>query len=318
MTVAEALDDWIQQGVARAAPTPKWIEPMNATLTDARFDDTDWLFEEKFDGFRFLAFVSDGEATLLTRNQIRHRHPDVEAVLLAQPTKNFVLDGEIVWGHRRPGAPRPAGDESVVYAVFDVLYFDGYDVTRLPLHARKELLEDEFGWVEPLLLVEPLPETGVAAYERACREGWEGVMAKRRDSVYEHKRSRSWLKMKCDASQEFVVGGFTEPRGTRVGFGALLIGYYDGDDFVYAGKLGTGFDTRLLLDMHAQMRAIEIDAAPFTRGSGLPKKDAHWVRPEIVVDAAFMEWTGEGKLRHPRFVRVRDDKAPRDVIREKR
>jgi bifunctional non-homologous end joining protein LigD len=291
---------------------------MNATLTDARFDDAEWVFEQKLDGFRFLAFVNDGEARLLTRNQIRHRHPDVEAVLLAQPTKNFVVDGEVVWGQRRPGAPRAAGDDSAVYAVFDVLYFDGYDVTQLPLHARKQLLVDEFGWIDPLQLVEPLPETGTAAYERACREGWEGVMAKRLDSVYEHKRSRAWLKMKCDASQEFVVGGYTDPNGARVGFGALLIGYYDGDDLVYAGRLGTGFNTRLLLDLHAQLRSMEVASPPFTRGSGLPKTAAHWVRPEIVVDAAFMEWTGDGKLRHPRFVRVRDDKSPRDVVREQR
>ena len=285
----------------RATAAPTWLAPMGATLTDARFDDPEWLFERKLDGFRFLAFVGDGEAKLLTRNRIRHRHPMVEATLLAQPTKQFVVDGEVVAGR---------------YSVFDLLWLAGYDVTHLPLHARKQLLEEQFGWVEPLELVEPLPEDGVAAYERACREGWEGVMAKRRDSVYEHKRSRAWLKMKCDASQEFVVGGFTEPHGARVGFGALLVGYYDGDDFVYAGKLGTGFDTRLLRELHALLQPIEVDAAPFTRGTNLPKKGAHWVRPELVVDAAFMEWTRYDKLRHPRFVRVRDDKAPREVVRE--
>ncbi len=274
---------------------------MAATLTDARFDDPDWLFEQKLDGIRYLGFVSEGEAKLLTRNRIRHRHPTVEAALVAQPVTDFVVDGEMVSGR---------------YWVFDVLHVGGHDVTDLALDARKQLLREYFAWTEPLVLVEPLPEDGIAAYERACREGWEGVMAKRRDSVYEHKRSRAWLKMKCDASQEFVVGGFTEPRGARVGFGALLIGYYDGDELVYAGKLGTGFDTRLLRDLHAQLLASEIKTPPFTRGTNLPKKDAHWVRPEIVVDAAFMEWTGEGKLRHPRFVRFREDKAPRDVVRE--
>jgi ATP-dependent DNA ligase len=299
--------DWLKsldadlQARVKATPMPAWTDPMAATLTDARFDDDEWVFERKLDGFRFLGFVADGEATLLTRNKIRHRHPMVEATLLAQPTKRFIVDGEIVQG---------------IYSVFDLLWFDGYDVTNLPLYARKQLLIDEFGWIDPLELVEPLPEEGRAAYERACREGWEGVMAKQRDSVYEHKRSRKWLKMKCDAQQEFVVGGFTEPSGARTGFGALLIGYYDGDDLVFAGKLGTGFNTRLLNDLHAQMRAMELDAPPFTRGTNLPKKGAHWVRPEIVVEAAFMEWTGEGKLRHPRFIRVRDDKSPRDVVRE--
>jgi ATP-dependent DNA ligase len=196
---------------------------------------------------------------------------------------------------------------------------EGHNVTSLPLEQRKQLLRDHFDFVPPVYLVEPLPETGIAAYDRACREGWEGVMAKRLGSTYESKRSRAWLKMKCLKGQEFVVGGWTEPSGTRVGFGALLIGYYDGDDFVFAGKLGTGFDTKLLNSLYAQMKAIEIPKAPFTAGSGVPRKDAHWVRPEIVVDAGFMEWTGEGhdaKLRHPKFIRVRDDKAPKDVVRE--
>jgi ATP-dependent DNA ligase len=238
-----------------ATPMPEWLDPMAATLTEARFDDADWVFERKIDGFRFIGFVGNGEATLLTRNKIRHRHPMVEATLLAQPTKRFVVDGEIVNG---------------IYSVFDILWFDGYDVTKLPLYARKRILETEFGWIEPLELVEALPEDGVAAYERACREGWEGVMAKRRDSVYEHKRSRAWLKMKCDKRQEFVVGGFTEPSGARSGFGALLIGYYDGEDFVYAGKLGTGFNFRQLDELYARMTATELAEPPFTRGTNLP------------------------------------------------
>ena len=293
-----------------------WVEPMNATLTDKRFDDPDWLFEQKLDGFRFLAFVEDGEATLLTRNRIRHRHPAIEALLVAQDLDDFILDGEVVWGNRRTGAPRAAGDEEAEYAVFDVLRLQGHDVTPLPLYERKRLLREHFEWNHPLVLVEELPEDGVAAYERACREGWEGVMAKRRDSVYEHKRSRAWLKMKCDSSQEFVVGGFTDPSGARIGFGALLIGYYDEDDLVFAGKLGTGFNTQLLRDLHAQLLAAELPDPPFTRGTGLPKKGAHWVRPEIVVDVGFMEWTAEGKLRHPKLIRVRDDKSPKDVVRE--
>ncbi|HVT75584.1 MAG TPA: non-homologous end-joining DNA ligase [Acidimicrobiales bacterium] len=315
MNWLDALDPDLRGKVTRT-PTPTWIEPMAATLTDARFDDPEWQFERKLDGFRFLAFVKDREAHLLTRNKIRHRFPLIEATLVAQGLDDFVVDGEVLWGDRRAGAPRASGDEASQYAVFDILRFDGYDVTKLPLYARQHLLATEFGWVEPLVLVEPLPENGIAAYERACREGWEGVMAKRRSSVYEHKRSKQWLKMKCDASQELVVGGFTEPSGHRSGFGALLVGYYDGDDFVYAGRIGTGFSNKLLEDMHAQMQAIEINAPPFTAGSGLPRKDAHWVRPEIVVEAAFMEWTSDGKMRHPRFVRRRDDKPPKEVVRE--
>jgi len=153
-------------------------------------------------------------------------------------------------------------------------------------------------------------------WERACREGWEGDIAKRRDSTYEHRRSPHWLKMKCESTQELVVGGFTDPQGSRVGLGALLVGYYDTDDFVFAGKIGTGFDTRLLLELRARLDRLELPASPFTRAEGLPRLRAHWVRPEIVVQVAFIEWTVHGKLRHPRLLGVRFDKAARDVIRE--
>ena len=153
-------------------------------------------------------------------------------------------------------------------------------------------------------------------WDRACREGWEGVVAKRRDSPYEHRRSPHWLKMKCEASQELVVGGFTDPQGKRVGLGALLVGYFENDNFVFAGKIGTGFDTKLLLQLRARLDAIEIARPPFTRGSGLPRLRAHWVQPEVVVQVAFIEWTVHGKLRHPRLLGVRTDKAARDVVRE--
>ena len=153
-------------------------------------------------------------------------------------------------------------------------------------------------------------------WELARKRGWEGVIAKRLDSPYEQKRSKHWLKMKCEASQELVVGGFTDPQGARVGLGALLIGYYEGSDFVFAGKLGTGFDTRLLLDLRRRLDAIEVPESPFTKAKGLPRLRAHWVRPEIVVQVAFLEWTGHGKMRHPRLLGVRYDKHARDVTRE--
>ena len=153
-------------------------------------------------------------------------------------------------------------------------------------------------------------------WERACREGWEGVIAKRRDSLYEHRRSPHWLKMKCEASQEFVVGGFTDPLGVRVGLGALLLGYFEENEFGFAGKVGTGFDTKRLLELRAHFDAIEIPESPFTKSVGLPRVRAHWVRPEVVVQVAFIEWTKHGKLRHGRFLGVRTDKFARDVVRE--
>jgi bifunctional non-homologous end joining protein LigD len=153
-------------------------------------------------------------------------------------------------------------------------------------------------------------------WELASREGWEGVIAKRRGSPYEHRRSKHWLKMKCEASQEFVVGGFTDPQGARVGLGALLIGYHENSDFVFAGKIGTGFDTGLLLELRRRLDAIELPESPFTKATGLPRIHAHWVRPEIIVQVAFIEWTVHGKLRHPRLVGVRADKDARNVTRE--
>jgi bifunctional non-homologous end joining protein LigD len=146
--------------------------------------------------------------------------------------------------------------------------------------------------------------------------GNEGVIAKRVDSRYEHRRSPLWLKMKCEASQELVIGGFTDPQGSRVGLGAILVGYYEGEDFAFAGKVGTGFDTRMLVDLRRRLDALEVDSSAFTRAEGLPRVRVHWVRPEVVVQVAFIEWTSHGKLRHPRLLGIRPDKTAPEVVRE--
>jgi len=275
---------------------------MAATLTQERFTGPEWIFERKFDGIRLLAFRQENEVRLLSRNRLPQSCPRVSQALLEMPVREIILDGEITWN--RDGA---------AYHVFDLLWLDGRDVSVLPLDERHVLLHS-------LPLEQPLE--GVARltdekpWERACREGWEGVIAKRRDSPYEHRRSPHWLKMKCEASQEFVVGGFTEPQGGRKGLGALLIGYFENDDLVYAGKLGTGFDNKLLLELRARLDALEISQAPFTKAVGLPRLRAHWVSPTIVVQAGFIEWTKFGKLRHPRFLGIRSDKTAREVVRE--
>jgi ATP-dependent DNA ligase len=155
-----------------------------------------------------------------------------------------------------------------------------------------------------------------APWERAQKERWEGVIAKRRGSLYESRRSPHWLKMKCELAQEFVVGGFTDPQGKRVGLGALLVGYYEGDEFLFAGKIGTGFDTKLLTSLRTQLDRIETTSTPFTRAKGLPRLRIHWVTPEIVVQVGFIQWTVHGKLRHPRLLGLRTDKDPREVVRE--
>ena len=281
---------------------------MAATLTRERFTGPEWVFERKLDGIRLLAFKDERGVRLLTRNRLLRNasYPAFVAAVAALPVRDAILDGEATgrWEER----DLPDG-----YHLFDVLWLDGVDVTSWPLDRRRELLR-ELPLSEPLHLVERLDEP--KPWERACAQGWEGVVAKRRDAPYEQRRSKQWLKMKCEAGQELVVGGFTDPQRKRVGLGALLVGYFEGDDFVFAGKVGTGFDTKRLLELRARLDALEIAAPPFTRSVGLPRVRMHWVRPEIVVEVAFMEWTGHGKLRHPRLVRLRDDKPAREVTRE--
>jgi bifunctional non-homologous end joining protein LigD len=269
---------------------PEWLEPMAATLTQDRFSGPDWIFERKFDGIRLLAFKHGDEVTLFSRNRLRQHQPQLERAIRRLPADDLILDGEVTW------------DRSTGYHVFDVLWLDGRNVTKLPLEERRALLAG-LPLTSPLLRVEELQ--GAEPWTRACAEGWEGVIAKRRGSIYEHKRSKNWLKMKCELTRDFIVGGFTDPQGSRVGLGALLVGHHDQGEFAFAGKVGTGFDTRLLLALRARLDATEIAASPFTRSKGLPRLRAHWVRPEIVVTVAFIEWTGNGKLRHPRLLGVK-------------
>jgi bifunctional non-homologous end joining protein LigD len=266
---------------------PEWVVPMTATLTQERFTGPDWIFERKLDGIRLLAFKSGKDVRLLSRNRLPQNCPAVAEAIANLPVKDVVVDGEMTWP---------------TYHVFDVMWLDGRDVTSLTLEQRQALLKT-LPLKPPLARVAALKDD--KPWERACREGWEGVIAKRRDSLYEHRRSPNWLKMKCEVSQDFIVGGFTDPQGGRVGLGALLVGFRDGEDFVFAGKVGTGFDTKMLLDLRRRFDAIEIPASPFTKAKGLPRVRAHWVKPEVVVHVAFIEWTVHTKLRHSRLLDVR-------------
>ena len=222
------------------------------------------------------------------------------------PVHDLILDGEAVGGWERFG--------KADYYIFDILWLDGRDVTALPLDERRALLRQL-----PLRL--PLEQVATLddpkPWDRAREEGWEGVVAKRRDSPYEHRRSKHWLKMKCEETHAFVVGGFTDPQGKRVGLGALLVGYFPEDRRLLLRRKNRHrvrycSATRL----RARLDGLEIPKTPFTRAKGLPRLRAHWVRPEIVVQAGFIEWTGHGKLRHPRLLGIRTDKAARDVLRE--
>ena len=268
---------------------PDWLVPMAATLTQERFAGPDWRFERKFDGIRLMAFKQGADVRLYSRNRLRQHLPNIEAAIARLPVQDAILDGEITW------------DRQSAYHVFDLLWLDGERLTGRPLEERLALL-DSLPLRGPLRRVEALD--GGAPWERACAEGWEGVIAKRLGSPYEHRRSKTWLKMKCELTHDFIVGGFTDPQGSRVGLGALLVGHHDKGEFAFAGKIGTGFDTKLLLDLRRRLDAIEIPKSPFTRARGLPRLRAHWVRPEIVVSVGFIEWTVHGKLRHPRLLAV--------------
>jgi ATP-dependent DNA ligase len=282
---------------------PEWVVPMAATLTQKRFTSPEWIFERKLDGIRLIAFKNDADVKLYSRNRLPQNYPAVADAVASLPVRKVIFDGEAAWDPT----------SRVAYHIFDILWLEDRPVMHLPLEERRDLLKG-FSFRAPLASV---PEvTGEKPWERACREGWEGVIAKLRTSPYEHRRSPYWLKMKCEASQELVVGGFTDPQGSRVGLGALLVGYFDGDDFAFAGKIGTGFDTRMLIDLRSRLDKLEIPNPPFTKSKGLPRIRAHWVQPEIVVQVAFIEWTTHGKLRHPRLLGIRSDKSPREVTRE--
>ena len=273
---------------------------MAATLTQERFTGAEWTFERKFDGIRLIAYKNGTDVRLYSRLRNLQHLPAVAAVIEALPVHDLILDGELAW------------DREGGFHVFDVLWIDGRDVTSLPLTERRKLLT-KLPLRAPLYRVKPLDEK--EPWEHARVEGWEGVIAKRLDSPYEHKRSKHWLKMKCELAQEFVVGGFTDPQGGRVGLGALLVGYYEGDDLVFAGKVGTGFDTKLLTGLRARLDASAIETTPFTKATGLPRVRQHWVTPEIVVNVAFIEWTDHGKLRHSRLLSVVEGKNPHDIVK---
>jgi bifunctional non-homologous end joining protein LigD len=276
---------------------------MAATLTYERFNTPEWIFERKMDGIRLLAFKNGDRVRLFSRNRLPQAYPSVAAAISQLPQNDLILDGEASWDP----------SSRLAYHVFDLLWLDGRSIMAEPFEKRRELLQG-MTFRPPLAHVSAV--TGREPWERACREGWEGVIAKRRDSAYEHGRSKNWLKMKCEASQELVVGGFTNPQGSRIGLGALLVGYFRNKDFVFAGRVGTGFTAALLRELRVRLEKLEIRSSPFTAGSGLPRDNTHWVRPKVVVQVGFTEWTVHGKLRHPRLIGIRNDKTSREVVRE--
>jgi len=304
---------------------PEWVQPMLATLTERRFSHPDWLFERKVDGVRGLAFRRGSTVRLLSRNRLEMgRYPEIIEALAAQPADDFVIDGEVVAFHGRQTSfsrlqRRGLGVRTpVFYYCFDLLHLDGHDLTRLPVRRRKALLRRAVRFHDPIRFLPHRLEHGERYHREACQKGWEGVIAKRGSAPYAHGRSGDWLKLKCVADQELVIGGFTEPKGSRTGFGALLVGHFEDGELAYAGKVGTGYNADLLRDLSRELDRLERPEPPFTRRTGLlPKVDVHWVEPVLVAQIGFAEWTGDGRLRHPRFMGLRRDKDARDVVRER-
>jgi DNA ligase D-like protein (predicted ligase) len=311
--------------------TPASFEPMLATLTDQRFSDPAWLFERKWDGERCVASRRDGTVALYSRNHLRlnDTYPELVDALLAQAPDNVMIDGEIVAfdGPRTSFAKLQArigihdADRArasgvrVFYYVFDLIDLDGQSTMALPLTWRKRLLKAAIQFDDPLRFTAHRVTAGEQAFAEACARGDEGVVAKRADAGYVHGRSPDWLKFKCVHDQEFVVVGYTDPRGSRAGFGALLLGYYEGDQLVYAGKVGTGFSQASLIRLAAQLTSLR-QPNPDLRPGVVREKDVHWVAPRLVAQVGFTEWTTDGRLRHPRFLGLRDDKDARGVVRE--
>ena len=331
---------------AGASPVPRPssrvpLSPMLATVADDLPNGEEWTFEPKYDGIRILAFVADGSVSLLSRNGNAKtaQFPEIAAALAGVSRargKPFVLDGELVamdgdtparfqqLQNRMHVTDRVAiaarrGDTPVAYVVFDVLLDGDEALIHEAQHVRRAHLLQ--------LLIPPVPHvlrvsdslagdaTTLLAEARA--RGWEGVIAKRKDAPYEPgRRSRAWLKLKVEQRQEFVVGGYTEPRNSRQHLGAILLGYYDDEgQLVYAGHTGGGFSRATLADMYRRLKALERKSCPFVKQPRTNER-AHWVRPRVVVEVKFNEWTAEGKLRQPIFVGIRDDKNPADVTRE--
>jgi DNA ligase D-like protein (predicted ligase) len=303
--------------------------PMKAVLVGEAFDDPAWVFERKLDGVRCGVVREAGRVRLLSRSgqDPDGAYPEVADAL--RGGADLVADGEVVAFERGrtsferlqrrmqihdPARARQSRVAVYLY-LFDLLELDGEDLRARPLLERKRALRRAVRFTGSVRYTPHRREHGRAAFDHACRHGWEGIIAKRADSPYSAKRSRDWLKIKCEMGQELVIGGWTEPQGSRQRFGALLVGYFEDSALRYAGKVGTGFDAAMLERLGDELERLERPTPPFT-ADDLPRR-AHWAEAELVAQIGFTEWTRDGKLRHPRFQGLRDDKPAREVVRER-
>ncbi|MCT8338502.1 non-homologous end-joining DNA ligase [Flavobacteriaceae bacterium TK19130] len=311
---------------------PGFVSPMLATLTDDYFDDEDWIYERKLDGVRTLVTLKDGVATLWSRNdkKLSNSYPEIVEAFENAKLPNLIIDGEIVAFEGNvtsfsklqnrmqisdPEKARNTGVKVYIY-IFDILYYDSYDLTELSLLNRKKVLREVMPFDDPIRYTSHRKKDGIEFHKEACKKGWEGIIAKDSQATYVHSRSKKWLKFKCSKGQELVIGGFTEPEGERVGFGAMLVGYYEEGVLHYAGKVGTGFDDAFLQKWRKKFDAISRKTSPFENFDEDNQGKNHWISPKYVGEFGFTEWTNSNKLRHPRFLGMRKDKAAKEVTKE--
>lgn len=317
---------------AIAARFPKALLPQLATLSASAPSGADWLHELKFDGYRILAEIEDGSVRLMTRrsNDWTSSLPSLVNWLKKVRVKSAILDGELVANDERgmasfqrlQNALKEDTEAELIYHVFDLPYFNGYDLRAVRLADRKAVLAGVLANLGQktdghIRYSEHLDGEGPDVLKQACKIGLEGIVCKHKDSPYESRRSRAWLKVKCHGRQEFVIAGFTKPEGSRIGFGSLLLGYYKNGELHYAGKVGAGFGQASLGDMSRRLKKLAIQTSPFvTRLTGAERRDATFVRPELVCEVEFTEWTEGGHLRHPTFEGLRADKLAKEIVRE--
>lgn len=329
----QALPEDIQSKL-KLSEFPGWQEPMLASPSDSPFDRPNWIYEQKLDGQRCLIFRKGDQVQLVSRNKllITAQYPELTAALAKLGKGSFVADGEIVafqdgrtsfeQMQRRMHVQKPSKDlieeVKVFLYLFDVVFLEGYDTRGLATIDRKQVVKNMVDYQDPIRYMEHQVGNGIKLLNKACKDGLEGIIAKEASAPYQHRRSKSWLKFKCVRAQELVIGGYTEGKSGMRGFGSLLVGYYKpGDERLqFAGGVGTGFSDELLRDIGKQLKEITIDENPFAPDDVLPDKDVHWVDPKLVAHVGYGEWTSANKIRHPRFLGMRTDKDPRDVVRE--
>jgi bifunctional non-homologous end joining protein LigD len=318
---------------SRRRPFPSWIPPMLAILSDEFPTEGKWVYEPKLDGVRALIYAGAAGLRVYSRNRkpLNDAYPELVEALEPAVRGEAVLDGEIVAFDAERGITsfsrlqqrmqlrdpvRARRSQVAVYLyLFDCLFYEGVDLTSLPLLDRKAVLRDVVWFDDPIRFTPFKTSGGSAMLKAACDQGAEGIIAKRASSRYLSARSTDWLKLKCLRRQEFVIGGYTAPQGSRELLGALLVGYYDGKSLRYAGKVGTGYDRRTLELLHSRLLPLHRPSSPFSEGPA-PVGDVQWVTPKLVAEVGFSEWTSAGLLRHPRYLGLREDKSAREVRRE--